>query len=65
MIHDLNIILSLVGVTGSTIVSYILPGFLYYATFKNEAPLWKSRMALALGFIGILIMPVCLAFIFA
>eukprot|EP00600_Ochromonadales_sp_CCMP1393_P009668 CAMPEP_0174956944 /NCGR_PEP_ID=MMETSP0004_2-20121128/1806_1 /TAXON_ID=420556 /ORGANISM="Ochromonas sp., Strain CCMP1393" /LENGTH=259 /DNA_ID=CAMNT_0016205015 /DNA_START=766 /DNA_END=1542 /DNA_ORIENTATION=+ len=39
---SLGVMLALVGATGSTTVSYILPGFFYYFTFKNvgESPRW-------------------------
>jgi amino acid permease len=63
---DLGVILSIVGATGSTIVSYILPGFVYYLTFKDDisSPKWKTHLALFQGILGLIIMPVCLAFIF-
>lgn len=63
---DLGVVLSLVGATGSTIVSYILPGFVYYLTFKDEesSPKWKIMLALFQGCLGLIIMPVCLTFIF-
>lgn len=63
---DLGVVLSIVGATGSTIVSYILPGFVYYLTFKDDAtaPVWKTKLALVQGCLGLIIMPVCLTFIF-
>lgn len=64
-VSDLGVLLSLVGATGSTIVSYILPGFLYYIHFQDEGPVWKRNMALVQGCMGMVIMPVALAFIFA
>lgn len=64
-LSDLGVLLSLVGATGSTIVSYILPGFLYYIHFKDEGPVWKRNMALVQGCLGLIIMPVALTFIFA
>jgi amino acid permease len=64
-LDDLGVLLSLVGATGSTIVSYILPGFLYYLHFPNEGPVWKRKMAFVQGCLGLVIMPVALAFIFA
>lgn len=68
-VSDLGVILSLVGATGSTIVSYILPGFCYYLTFKDRIdnirnPKWKLYGALFQGVIGIIIIPICLTFIF-
>ena len=63
---DLGVILSIVGATGSTIVSYILPGFVYYLTFRDDSssPKWKTNLALIQGILGLIIMPVCLTFIF-
>lgn len=63
---DLGVVLSIVGATGSTIVSYILPGFIYYVTFKDDSasPKWKTNLALFQGCLGLVIMPVCLVFIF-
>lgn len=65
-VSDLGVILGLVGATGSTIVSYILPGFFYYLIFKDnaEAPKWKTYAALCQGILGLIIIPVCLTFIF-
>ncbi len=34
-VSDLSVVLAFVGATGSTAVSYILPGFFYYYMFKN------------------------------
>ena len=64
-LDDLGVLLSLVGATGSTIVSYILPGFLYFIHFQDEGPAWKRSMALVQGCLGLVIMPLALAFIFA
>lgn len=63
---DLGVVLSFVGATGSTIVSYILPGFVYYLTFRNcdTAQSWKTHAALGQGILGLIIMPACLTFIF-
>lgn len=69
-ITDLGVVLSLVGATGSSIVSYILPGLLYYLVFKDRAaagisPMWKIQLALLQGCLGVIIIPVCLYFILA
>ncbi|RYH28774.1 hypothetical protein EON65_10910 [archaeon] len=63
-VSDISIILSVAGSTGSTIVGFILPGFAYYEFTKNDEPSWRRYGALALGCLGLIIMPVCLAFIF-
>lgn len=63
-VSDLGVMLSLVGATGSTLVSYILPGFCYYFLFQGEGPAWKRQLALLQGCTGLVIIPVCLTFIF-
>ena len=68
VVKKLGVVLALVGATGSTTVSYILPGFCYYYTFPphdlDGRPLWKTYAALAQGCLGLLIVPFCLTFIF-
>jgi amino acid permease len=57
-VTDLSAVLGVVGATGSTMVSYILPGLCYTQTFK--APHLKRNLAwLQLG-AGCVIMPACL-----
>jgi len=65
-VKDLGTVLAFVGATGSTMVSYILPGFCYYLVFDEAsgAPAWKRNLALAQGCAGLIIVPVCLTFIF-
>lgn len=65
-VHDLSIMLSIVGATGSTTVSYILPGFYYYVLFRKaeDGPAWKRYLALIQGIAGLIIVPLCLTFIF-
>eukprot|EP00128_Syssomonas_multiformis_P009843 Colp12_sorted_trinity150504_noHs@11709 len=63
-VSDLGTVLAVCGATGSTTVSYILPGFFYYYTFQNEGPAWKRNLALAQGIIGLCIIPIGLTFIF-
>ena len=63
-VKDLGIMLSLVGATGSTIVSYILPGLCYYKMFSEDGPEWKRRMAFGQFVAGLFIIPICLTFIF-
>eukprot|EP00606_Chrysophyceae_sp_TOSAG23-5_P000983 GSChrysophyteH2.ASY1.ANO1.646.1 assembled CDS len=68
IVKSLGVVLALVGATGSTTVSYILPGFCYYYTFPphdlDGRPLWKTYLALAQGCMGLSIIPFCLTFIF-
>ena len=63
-VKDLSVVLSFVGATGSTTVSYILPGVFYYKMFKNEGPKWKRDLSLIQFLTGLVIVPVCLSFIF-
>eukprot|EP00913_Durusdinium_trenchii_P000393 g361.t1 len=61
-VMDLGKILGVVGATGSTMVSYILPGIVYVQTFRD----FHLRRSLALGqlILGCIIMPVCLVLLF-
>lgn len=61
---NLGVMLALVGATGSTMVSYVLPGFLYYLTFNDTGPAWKRNLAFFQGCMGLIIIPFCLTFIF-
>ena len=63
---DLGIVLALVGATGSTIVSYIAPGFLYYYSFINMGPEYQfsRRVALFQGCLGLILIPICVTFVF-
>ncbi|OXG13500.1 vacuolar amino acid transporter 5 [Cryptococcus neoformans] len=60
-VHELDIVLSFVGSTGSTIISFILPGFFYFRLFRNE-PGTTKWWALALGIYGLGVMGFCLTF---
>jgi amino acid permease len=61
-VDDLGVMLGIVGATGSTAVSYILPGLLYWNLFKTRHI--KRMFALAQLLIGCIIMPVCLVALF-
>jgi amino acid permease len=65
-VKSLGLVLGFVGATGSTMVSYILPGFCYYYIFKEEikAPKWKLYLSFAQGVLGLILIPVCLTFLF-
>ena len=58
---DLGTVLAVVGATGSTIVSYILPGAIYWSI--HPASSGKRMLAGALFGAGCVIMPVALGFI--
>ncbi|CAE6428833.1 unnamed protein product [Rhizoctonia solani] len=63
-VDDLQLILSFVGSTGSTTISFILPGLFYFKLFRNDPG--HSRVllgaALALAAYGVLIFVFCLTF---
>ncbi|CAE7223222.1 unnamed protein product [Rhizoctonia solani] len=63
-VDDLQLILSFVGSTGSTTISFILPGLFYFKLFRNDPG--HSRVllgaALALAAYGALIFVFCLTF---
>jgi amino acid permease len=61
IVDDLGVILALVGATGSTLVSYVLPGLMYIKVYPNkDASLVMAHVQLLLG---IVIMPLALYFI--
>ncbi|CCO29259.1 Putative amino acid permease C1685,07c [Rhizoctonia solani AG-1 IB] len=63
-VDDLQLILSFVGSTGSTTISFILPGLFYFKLFRNDPG--HSRVllgaALALALYGAMIFVFCLTF---
>jgi amino acid permease len=65
-VSDLGVIVAVVGASGSTIVSYILPGIFYYRLYNGDdsQPAWKTYAALGQFLLGLIIIPVCLFFIF-
>jgi amino acid permease len=60
---DLGVLLSVVGASGSTIVSYILPGAIYYSIHTADDT-WKRKAAACLFVAGCGIIPLALGFIF-
>ncbi|EJU03460.1 hypothetical protein DACRYDRAFT_64373 [Dacryopinax primogenitus] len=63
-VDDLQLVLSFVGSTGSTTISFILPGLLYFQLFRRDrdsTPLLKWG-ALALAIYGTFILIFCLSF---
>jgi len=61
-VTNLGVVLAIVGASGSTMVSYILPGLVYFRTFKE--PHFKRHMAIVQFCFGCVIMPTCLIMIF-
>lgn len=55
---SLGVMLAIVGATGSTMVSYILPGLVYWCAFGRTSK--KRYLALAQLCAGCIIMPACL-----
>ena len=60
-VSDLGVILGVVGATGSTIVSYILPGAIYIKLHPEQSVL--KMMAYVQLLLGILIVPTALYFV--
>ncbi|WVR03398.1 hypothetical protein IAU60_000389 [Kwoniella sp. DSM 27419] len=60
-VHELEIVLGFVGSTGSTIISFILPGVFYFRLFRDE-PGQLKFWALALSIYGLVVMVGCLSF---
>ena len=61
-VSDLGSVLAFVGATGSTAVSYILPGLLYY--LMHPKPHLKRYFAMFQFVVGCCLVPFCLYFIF-
>ena len=61
IVDDLGVILALVGATGSTLVSYVLPGLLYIKVYQHmDASMVMAYLQLTLG---VAIIPLALYFI--
>lgn len=61
IVDDLGVILAVVGATGSTLVSYVLPGLMYIKVYPNKDG--SFVMAHVQLLLGILFMPLALYFI--
>lgn len=61
-VKDLGIVLGIVGATGSTTVSYILPGLVYRKAFPQ--PSLERKLAGLQLLLGCVIMPLCLTMLF-
>lgn len=63
-IDNLGSVTAIVGATGSTMVSLILPGgFYYWIHHKQTDHWWQTRFALLQFVIGIMVVPLCLCVI--
>ena len=63
VVTDLGVVLSVVGATGSTTITFILPGICYYKLFPR--PSIKRTLALFQFALGCCIIPFALYFIFS
>jgi len=61
-VSDLGLVLSVVGATGSTIVTYVLPGACYFRLFPSRPSRWVGLALLLAG--ALFICPVSLYLIF-
>ncbi|KAI0318384.1 transmembrane amino acid transporter protein-domain-containing protein [Amylostereum chailletii] len=63
-VDDLQMVLSFVGSTGSTTISFILPGLFYWKMTKDDASASRvlNKAALALAGYGMFILVFCLSF---
>jgi amino acid permease len=59
-VSELDLVLSFVGSTGSTAVSFILPGSFYYKLHQNDPWTGRKILSVCLFTYGLLIMVVCL-----
>ena len=63
IVSDLGLVLKVVGATGSTCVTYVLPGLIYVYTIKERHT--KRYFAMLQALLGAVIVPVALYIIFA
>ena len=64
VVSDLGVVLAVVGATGSTTISYILPGLIFLKLHGGEKWTVKHYAAATLLTIGCIVIPACLTFIF-
>jgi len=63
-VDDLQLVLSFVGATGSTTISFILPGLFYWKLTRNDGSVSKGMNLAALGLMvyGVCVFVFCLGF---
>ncbi|ORZ05612.1 transmembrane amino acid transporter protein-domain-containing protein [Absidia repens] len=61
-VSKLDLVLAFVGSTGSTTISFILPGLFYFKIHENEPWEGKKITALMLAVYGFMVMVICLTF---
>ncbi|KAG0199505.1 hypothetical protein BGX28_007249 [Mortierella sp. GBA30] len=59
-VTELKTVLSLVGSTGSTAISFILPGSFYYKLHENDAMTGRKFLSVCLASYGMMVMIICL-----
>ena len=64
VLTNLGIVLAIIGATGSTIITFILPGAAYYVMFEEEGPTFTRYCAAVLSIFGVLFMFTALICIF-
>ena len=60
-VSKLDLVLAFVGATGSTTISFILPGAFYYGLHRNQPWHWRKILAAALAIFGVIMMVTCLS----
>ncbi|GJJ69050.1 hypothetical protein EMPS_01396 [Entomortierella parvispora] len=60
-VTELELVLSFVGSTGSTAISFILPGSFYYKLHANQPWTGRKILAVLLAFYGCMVMVICLS----
>ena len=63
IVSKLGLVLAIVGATGSTTISYILPGLYYYFIFIKDKS-FNKYMAIFLASLGICVVPFALTMVF-
>ncbi|ORZ08194.1 transmembrane amino acid transporter protein-domain-containing protein [Absidia repens] len=61
-VSQLDLVLAFVGSTGSTTISFILPGLFYYKIHEKDPWKGKKLTAVVLAIYGFLVMVICLSF---
>ncbi|KAF9911136.1 hypothetical protein EC991_004690 [Linnemannia zychae] len=59
-VSELELVLSLVGSTGSTAISFILPGSFYYKLHQNDPWTGRKILSVCLATYGAMVMIICL-----
>ena len=64
-VSDLGILLEVIGATGCTLVSYVLPGLIFVAMHHNlGSNQWEYGVAIVTLIVGIIMIPTGLAYMY-